>query len=447
MMSLVRQARRVCPSIRNTRCVSTSANVNSALTIKTRASLFSVSNNIHARAIGSIANNQISLKKGEARSLTPAYSTKTSVREELDHVAAESLFQDVWEKTRKRVGADDMLFPKEIMWLGGAPGSGKSTHTKFIMKERGITAPPIVVSDLLKSPQALAKKATGELVGDREVVEALFEKILDPKYQDGVVIDGFPRTSAQADMVHDLHKELMKQHQANPTRFPYPIFRIAVVYIDEQASIHRQLQRGQENKKHNIALKAADAKEEDAEELEERPTDYDPQLAAKRYAAFRKETFAALESLGKHFIYNFVSSMGSKAETQANIRKEMEYQSSTELRESTFKMIHKLPCAHELTFRARQTLVSSLDSAQVRDPALFEQVAAQLSTHVYPLIESNFMHGRVYLDVNVFDPEVFTAQGQQIAMDVLADRGFRCWARGSELEVRWPAPQLRRGAE
>jgi adenylate kinase len=31
----------------------------------------------------------------------------------------------------------------------GAPGSGKGTNTPFILRERGITAPPIVMSDLL----------------------------------------------------------------------------------------------------------------------------------------------------------------------------------------------------------------------------------------------------------------------------------------------------------
>ena len=41
-----------------------------------------------------------------------------------------------------------MVFPKEIMWLGGAPGSGKGTNTPFILRERGLTAPPLVISEV-----------------------------------------------------------------------------------------------------------------------------------------------------------------------------------------------------------------------------------------------------------------------------------------------------------
>lgn len=52
----------------------------------------------------------------------------------------------------------DVVFPKEILWLGGAPGAGKGTNTAFIMKERHLTAKPIVVSDLLDSPEARAAK-------------------------------------------------------------------------------------------------------------------------------------------------------------------------------------------------------------------------------------------------------------------------------------------------
>ena len=35
----------------------------------------------------------------------------------------------------------------------GAPGAGKGTNTPFIHKIRGLTTPPIVMSDLLTSPE------------------------------------------------------------------------------------------------------------------------------------------------------------------------------------------------------------------------------------------------------------------------------------------------------
>lgn len=80
-------------------------------------------------------------------------------------------------------------------------GAGKGTNTNFIMKERHLTAKPIVVSDLLDSPEARAAKAAGGMVGDLEVVQALLRELMDEKYRSGVVVDGFPRTKVQADIV------------------------------------------------------------------------------------------------------------------------------------------------------------------------------------------------------------------------------------------------------
>ena len=50
-----------------------------------------------------------------------------------------------------------------------------------------------------------------------------------------------------------------------------------------------------------------------------------------RYDTFERETYSALQELGKHFIYNFINAQGSYTEVENNIIKEMEYQSSTEL--------------------------------------------------------------------------------------------------------------------
>ena len=90
-----------------------------------------------------------------------------------------------------------MALPKEIMWLGGAPGAGKGTNTAFIMAERGLTAAPIVISDLLQTPAMEEIKAQGGMVGDLEVTELLVEELLKDAYTSGVVVDGFPRTAVQ----------------------------------------------------------------------------------------------------------------------------------------------------------------------------------------------------------------------------------------------------------
>ena len=46
-------------------------------------------------------------------------------------------------------------------------------------------------------PMALRIKDEGGLVGDLEVVEALFDVLVKDEYRLGTVVDGFPRTKIQ----------------------------------------------------------------------------------------------------------------------------------------------------------------------------------------------------------------------------------------------------------
>src|SRR6266705_541618 len=80
------------------------------------------------------------------------------------------IFESVWQDLQAGVGRENLRFPKEIILLGGAPGAGKGTNTAFITKPRGLTCSPIVISSLLKSPEARALKDAGNMVGDRDVI-------------------------------------------------------------------------------------------------------------------------------------------------------------------------------------------------------------------------------------------------------------------------------------
>src|SRR5260370_30724194 len=71
---------------------------------------------------------------------------------------AQLIFSAVWADLEERHGRDRLRFPREFIWLGGAPGAGKGTNTPFIAQTRGITAPPVVVTGLLTSPQAVPIK-------------------------------------------------------------------------------------------------------------------------------------------------------------------------------------------------------------------------------------------------------------------------------------------------
>ena len=78
--------------------------------------------------------------------------------QDLEVKDAHIIFNSVWASLEDELGEENLRFPKEIFWLNGAPGAGKGTNTDFIMQYRDLTAPPLVVSGLLKSPEAQKMK-------------------------------------------------------------------------------------------------------------------------------------------------------------------------------------------------------------------------------------------------------------------------------------------------
>ncbi len=87
----------------------------------------------------------------------------------------------------------------------GAPGSGKGTQAKFIVKKYNI--PQISTGDLLrnavKAGTELGIKAqnymnTGNLVPDDIVLQILNDRITQTDCKSGFILDGFPRNMTQA---------------------------------------------------------------------------------------------------------------------------------------------------------------------------------------------------------------------------------------------------------
>ena len=157
---------------------------------------------------------------------------------------AQVIFKNVWETLEDEVGHENLRFPKELILLGGAPGAGKGTQTKFIMDARGLTCPPIVVSKLLTTPEAEKIKNRGGMVGDQEVVGILLRKLLEEEFRDGAVLDGFPRTRVQVeclkllvDRISQLHKEF--QNTPLATSFRRPTIHAMVLFVSERTSIER----------------------------------------------------------------------------------------------------------------------------------------------------------------------------------------------------------------
>ncbi len=96
----------------------------------------------------------------------------------------------------------------------GPPGSGKGTQAKRLLDSHGI--PQISTGDLLREAvrndtpigrEANGYMTAGDLVPDRLVISLVLKRIERPDCGDGFILDGFPRTLAQAEALEEALKE------------------------------------------------------------------------------------------------------------------------------------------------------------------------------------------------------------------------------------------------
>ncbi len=96
-----------------------------------------------------------------------------------------------------------------VLILLGPPGAGKGTQAGILAKTLQI--PHISTGDLLrlnvKGETSLGKEAQGymnggKLVPDDLILDMLFDRVGAPDCEKGYILDGFPRTLAQAEAYH-----------------------------------------------------------------------------------------------------------------------------------------------------------------------------------------------------------------------------------------------------
>lgn len=125
----------------------------------------------------------------------------------------------------------------------GAPGSGKGTQSEILIEQYGLDH--ISTGDILRGEikvgSELGKAAkgyidAGQLVPDGLIID-MIEKVLgERKPKKGIILDGFPRTVAQAEALDALFAKLGTRVHA-----------VLDLQVEEAELIDRLLKRGQES--------------------------------------------------------------------------------------------------------------------------------------------------------------------------------------------------------
>ena len=364
----------------------------------------------------------------------PAVTPVATKRSDLEIKDAHLIFESIWRELEAEVGREQLRFPKEIILLGGAPGSGKGTNTAFIAEVRGLTCQPIVMSSLLNSPEAQALKAAGNMVGDRDVVGLVLRELLHAQYHDGVILDGFPRTNVQVeclkllvDKMHALRREFYNTPLS--IHFRQPTIHIMVLFVDEKESVARQLKRGRETR----ALIDEAVRTESGVVPEDRPTDHDESLARRRYRVFKEQTWDALQSLKEIYHYHFINAQGPVAEVERNILHELEYQSTLELDSRTVDRLRGVPVASQIIIHARQEMVKRLDSYELEHGELFARVVTFIERKVIPIVLRHAISGTAH--INTEDSLLDDPLSLAMLIDVFSERGYHAGVDIHRIEI------------
>jgi adenylate kinase len=178
--------------------------------------------------------------------------------------------------------------------LFGPPGAGKGTQARLIAERHGI--PQISTGDMLREAVAndteLGRRAKavmerGDLVSDDLILGIVRERLERADCRSGFILDGFPRTVAQAEA---LDKLLVQQGRD-------PACVVSLRVVDEELT-RRILSRG-----------------------EGRPDDTE-KAVRNRLAVYRRETEPVLAHYGAASIE--VDGIGSIDEVASRIAKELE---------------------------------------------------------------------------------------------------------------------------
>ena len=201
-----------------------------------------------------------------------------------------------------------------IVFLG-PPGAGKGTHAQMLMSELGI--PQISTGDMLRqaikaeTPMGLNAKRyidQGALVPDDVVIAIVRDRLAQEDCLHGYILDGFPRTVAQAEALASFAKIDVALNLALPDEM-----------IVKRLSGRRVcLKCG--GTYHISSLNGREASEACGEKLVQRKDDT-PETIQNRLAVYAKQTAPLIDYYQKRGLLRTVDCLGTREENHQAVRK------------------------------------------------------------------------------------------------------------------------------
>lgn len=175
-----------------------------------------------------------------------------------------------------------------IVMIAGAPGSGKSTHCRYIASRLGIRC--ISAGAVLRRVGRRDKRlssllAAGELAPSEEVDRLMHERLA--RVEGGFVLDGYPRTVSEArNLLHFLGERSLRVDRVYELRAPEPVIMERLLRrrrADDQPDVIRErlrIYRGETEPVLNVLREdgAQIVEVDTSRSIEEAQTDLDASL-------------------------------------------------------------------------------------------------------------------------------------------------------------------------